>query len=325
MYPIGLVITTVFFLGVDAFNQQHHECAKIAIKTHRKSQQLHMVLTPIGPFCHFQSSSTKDLEPRYEQITEQTPEFATEMQRVQLELEMGHDPDPDKLFRVSEGIEKSVQKWSALWQKLQQSSDFQTVEYRTLVQVHLETTAGLTPTSLTSMMKWQSQCMQAMALNAPPPLPPTDLDLNKLAAASNKAQNENKKSPSLTAMMNAEPIVAAPFQEDALVATDTIRDEFQQLNQQHEELIKFGHLYSTFDAKGKLLFLDQIDLVEERWDIFYKRFELMGDVLNPDFISQCEDFLKSMNLTEKEFRQLLKQAHALMRKNAEEEANSFSF
>jgi hypothetical protein len=67
------------------------------------------------------------------------------------------------------------------------------MEYTTLMEAHLET-YGVTPWGIASVMKWQRDCLKALALDRPPPMPPQELDLNKMMAQS----KPNRPSPSMT-------------------------------------------------------------------------------------------------------------------------------
>ena len=46
--------------------------------------------------------------------------------------------------------------------------------------------------------------------------------------------------------------------------------------------VQMGASYGSYDALGKLAFLDALEAVEARWDIFFARFSLVG-ALNADF------------------------------------------
>lgn len=253
-----------------------------------------------------------------EQLNERAPEFAADMAKVQLDLQMGNEPDEDALFRVADGIEQAVNQWETLLARLKLSGDFQTREYAKLTEAHLAT-HGMTPQGIASMMRWQGGCMRAMALSAPPPMPPSDLDLQRLMQNS----AADKPTPSVASMAGAESITANPFDEGSL-ETESIRLEYEQLCRDHNGLIEMGGGYSNFDPSGKLAFLDQVEEIEDRWDVFFTRFSLMGE-LNADFISQCNAFLESMSLDETEYRKLLKKSHALLRADAEEERDTFSY
>jgi hypothetical protein len=93
---------------------------------------------------------------------------------------------------------------------------------------------------------------------------------------------------------------------------------FKRLCTDHEALINLGSQFGDFDPLGKLAYLDQMEAIEDRWDIFFARFSLMG-TLNQEYVEQCNAFLSSMGLNEQSFRELLKSCHGIMREDAEAE------
>ena len=97
-----------------------------------------MALTPIGPFCPFRSNAALALDPQMESLQTGTPDFATEMTRLQLDLQMRSNPDPDRLKKVAKGLVAAVNDWELLMKTLRSSNDFQTREYGKLTQAHLE-------------------------------------------------------------------------------------------------------------------------------------------------------------------------------------------
>jgi len=268
-------------------------------------------LTPTGPFCPFRSSASVEMEPKMNQLNSMAPDFTSDLNKVQMEMQMGQMPDKDLLIKVSTGMKDAVESWETLCARLRLSEDFQTREYGKLTQAHLAT-YNTSIEKIASMMNWQADCMKAMADGSQPPMPPADMDLEQL-------MNQDKSSapPNLNAMQAAEAITAAPFSPSSF-ETDTVREEYMKLVEDHAALIKFGGKYGTFDRLGKVAFLDQVDQIQERWDGFYFRFKLMG-ALNDDFKIQCDRFLKSMNMEEDDYRTMLKQSHQLMREEAERE------
>ena len=86
-----------------------------------------------------------------------------------------------------------------------------------------------------------------------------------------------------------------------------------------------GKNYGQFDPLGKLAFLDEMEKVQERWQIFFAPFKLL-DALDKTYVKQCGMFLGSMSLTEKDFLRILHKAHQVMRNDAEEEhTTNFDF
>jgi len=273
-----------------------------------------MALTPVGPFCPFRSESAIQIEPRMEQLNTVGPEFATEMARLQYDMQIGQTPDSERLLKVADGLEEAVGQWENLITRLRLSPDFQTKEYAKLTQAHLDS-HGVTVDSIASMMRWQAGCMRAMAKNTPPPMPPPDLDLAKMMEQGESGQAK----PSITAMAAAEKITSNPFTgEEAAFESPTVKEEYQKLCRDHMSLIQFGDKYDGFDPLGKMRYLDEIEKIQERWDVFFTRFSLMG-ALSKEYTKQCNDFLASMGMNEEEYRQLLKKCHEMMRADAEAE------
>ena len=291
------------------------------------SLTLQMAVTPIGPFCPFRSKASVAIEPNMENLNSATPTFATDMARLQLDMQMGNAPNPEKLIEVADGMEASVNEWENLLTNMSESNDFQTKEYYKLTEAHL-LSHGQSQDEIATMMKWQANCMRAMASNQPPPLPPPTINLEKMMEEAKAAQqdpyNSKKRSPAMAAMANAEAITATPFTgNESAFDNPNVREEYEALCRDHASLIEMGGSYKNFDPVGKLAFIDQMELLEERWDIFFARFSLLG-MLDKSFVKQCDAFLESMGLDENDFRTLLKKAHEMMREEAEKERNLMS-
>ncbi|GAX27793.1 hypothetical protein FisN_13Hh100 [Fistulifera solaris] len=312
----SLINNALFVLAVAL--QRSHAFAPALFVSRQQASRLHAV-TPVGPFCPFRSSSSIELEPKMEAINAAGPEFAKEMTKIQLDMSIGEMPDPERLHRVADGLEQAVDQWESLVARLRLSSDFQTREYAKLTQAHLQS-HGMTVDGIASMIRWQAGCMRAMANNTPPPMPPANMDLEQLMNNSNQQQREK---PSITAMAAAEAITATPFSKNSpAFDAPNVKQEHDALCRDHRNLIEFGAKYDSFDPLGKLYYLDEIEKIEDRWDVFFTRFKLMGQ-LDATYLQQCDRFLASMGMNEEEYRKLLKQSHALMRAEAEAERNLY--
>lgn len=78
-------------------------------------------------------------------------------------------------------------------------------------------------------------------------------------------------------MSAAEQITSTPFNGvKAAFDSDTVREEHETLCRDHKGLIDFGASYATFDPMGKLVYIDEVEKIQERWDIFFARFSLLG-------------------------------------------------
>ena len=90
--------------STSAFNvlNHHHVSTNYPLyKAEKSSTCLNMAITPVGPFCPFRSSAAIDMEPKMESLNQATPEFATEMARLQLDMQIGQMPDPERLKKVA--------------------------------------------------------------------------------------------------------------------------------------------------------------------------------------------------------------------------------
>jgi hypothetical protein len=186
---------------------------------------------------------------------------------------MGHTPEPERLRRVAQRIDHAVDQWETLVARLRTSSDFQTREYAKLTEAHLST-HGQSVEGLGAMMRWQAGCMRAMADDTPPPMPPVEIDLAKMME---QAQHSDKPSPSINAMTDAQQITAPPFEDPkVLESSPTVKLEYEALCRDHQALIDFGAKYNSFDPLGKIAYLNEVEKIHDRWDIFFTRFSLMG-------------------------------------------------
>jgi Domain of unknown function (DUF1825) len=291
-----------------------------------------MALTPVGPFCPFRSKAATAMEARMEHLSGATPEMAVEMSRLQEDFFAGKTPEMDRLLRVAEELEREVENWLQLMARLRLSGDFQTREYSKLTQAHLGQ-FNTTTESVSETVRWQAACLRAMATNTAPPFPPASLNLAQMmefvqqqdpsaaAAASGPPSTAVAGGPNLSAMMAAPKIQDTPFDANCKAfESPTVREEYERLCRDHSQLIELGSTYATFDPLGKLAFLDEIEKIQDRWDVFFARFQLMG-VLNRRYVQQCDEFLASMRMDEAQYRDLLQRSHDLMRKEAEEERN----
>jgi hypothetical protein len=309
---ISLKASNSFWFG----NHFSDPCLLSRKRRSRQRSSLFMAVTPIGPFCPFRSKAVLALDNKMSRLERATPDFAMDMARIQQEMEAGRTPSSEKLISVASGLEEAVADWEELMTRLRISPDFQTKEYAKITQAHLDK-YGQSIEGIAQMMRWQSGCMKALARNVPPPFPPPGIDLMKMASVS-----KSGKPPSLSNMVNARYISSTPFKgsEKVFKENPIVKNEYEALCRDHSRLIEMGGNYGQFDPAGKSVFLDQIEALEERWDIFFARFSLMG-MLEPVYVEECNKFLASMNLDESDFRSLLKRAHQCMREDAERERN----
>ena len=239
-----------------------------------------------------------------------------EMEKIQQDLDMDTPIDPDRLMKAANTFETAGNQWMSLRSRLDNASDYQTREYALFSKLHMQAN-GVDPDQMALLLMWQGGCLRSMARNIPPPMPPQGLDMQ--AVIKMKDANDSMDStPTISSMSSAQLITAPPFDVDAVLKEPVIAEEHAQLCDDHLKLIEFGARYDSFDAAGKIAYIDQIEKIEERWDVYFARFGLMGK-LNDDFTKQCEAFLASVKMNEREYRGMLQKTHDVMRAQAERE------
>jgi hypothetical protein len=73
------------------------------------------VITPIGPFCPFRSAVCSDGGPLGSAIGElaqtKMPKFATEMARIQIEMQSGSMPDGSRMRAMADDLTDAESEW----------------------------------------------------------------------------------------------------------------------------------------------------------------------------------------------------------------------
>ena len=78
-------------------------------------------ITPIGPFCPFRSEATKldgTVDSGMGSLTSKSQSFMAEMARLQLESQMGSEPDPAKVEAVADDLAAALEEWELLMTRL---------------------------------------------------------------------------------------------------------------------------------------------------------------------------------------------------------------
>jgi hypothetical protein len=100
-----------------------------------------MNITPIGPFCPFRSEACRldgNVDTGMGSLTSKSTSFMADMARLQLESQMGTEPDPERVKSVAEDLAAALEDWEVLMSRLRLSSDFQSREYFKMTEAHLK-------------------------------------------------------------------------------------------------------------------------------------------------------------------------------------------
>ncbi|KAJ1629670.1 hypothetical protein T492DRAFT_1009312 [Pavlovales sp. CCMP2436] len=264
-------------------------------------------ITPIGPFCPIKSSACRDggeVSKGMSALAAAGPRVAADLARMQVSAEAGEPVDPRMFRDLADQLDEGVQQWKNSQESLLQGDDFQSLEFYLMSSCHVAR-SGNSLDDICVGMEWQVQAMRAAADGRPPP-PQPDIDFGK--------------DTGFTFQSSPPPLTAQPFVNGAAAfESELIQAEYESIYREHGQLIRMGERFGIFDPRGRLAFLDALEAVEDRWDVFYGRFSLM-DAINPEFAQQADEFIRAMGLSGAEdLRLLLREAHQKMRDRAQRE------
>ncbi len=88
--------------------------------------------------------------------------------------------------------------------------------------------------------------------------------------------------------------------------SELVQQEAKQLFEDYQRLMQIGSNYGKFDREGKKLYIDQMESVMERYQIFMKRFELSEDFMAQMTVEQLKTQLNQFGVTP---QQMFQQMH----------------
>ncbi len=79
--------------------------------------------------------------------------------------------------------------------------------------------------------------------------------------------------------------------------SEIVQQEARSLFQDYKSLMELGGDYGKFDREGKKLFIDKMEEMMERYQIFMKRFELSDDFMAQMTMKQLQSQLGNFGMT----------------------------
>ncbi len=79
--------------------------------------------------------------------------------------------------------------------------------------------------------------------------------------------------------------------------SEVVQQEARQLFEDYQSLIQLGSEYGKFDREGKIIFIDRMEELMERYKIFMKRFELSEDFSAQMTVEQLKTQLGQFGMT----------------------------
>lgn len=93
----------------------------------------------------------------------------------------------------------------------------------------------------------------------------------------------------------------------AFFESEIVQTESKKLFDDYQSLVKMGEQYGRFDREGKLLYIEQMEAVMDRYRIFLKRVELSDDFSAQMSMEQLNGQLGNFGITQQQmFEQMQK-------------------
>ncbi len=79
--------------------------------------------------------------------------------------------------------------------------------------------------------------------------------------------------------------------------SDIIQQEAKQLFENYQQLTQLGSKYGKFDRDGKIAFIEQMEILLDRYKVFMKRFELSDDFMAKMTVEQMNTQMSQFGMT----------------------------
>jgi ribosomal protein S17E len=93
--------------------------------------------------------------------------------------------------------------------------------------------------------------------------------------------------------------------------SEIVQQEAKELFQEYQDLMQLGGEYGKFDREGKKIFIEKMETLMERYQIFMKRFELSEDFMAQMTVEQLKTQLNQFGMTP---TQMFQQMHQTLEK-----------
>ncbi|CAB9515359.1 expressed unknown protein [Seminavis robusta] len=232
-----------------------------------------------------------------------------------------------------EKLDNFLKEWDQLMDFGQTTTDFQLLEYLSEPHYYNQQIATVEQSNLISTCRKLLHNRKESKNDSH-----QDSSVAKLMAqlsALNNSHNNNQKQqqPSETeeeqdttcTLIGTPPsdIAARPYDPAHVkLQSDVVQDAHRQLLKDHKTLIEHGATFQELHRRNKRSFLKELHHVEERWDIVFQRFQLMN-VLNPDYIQQCNLWLADLGLDEEQYKQIHQDNLNYLWQQQHEDGNAF--
>ncbi len=99
--------------------------------------------------------------------------------------------------------------------------------------------------------------------------------------------------------------------------SEIVQKEAKSLFEDYQSLMQLGGRYGKFDREGKIMFIQQMETMMERYRIFMKRFELSEDFSAQMTVEQLKTQLGQFGMTPQQMFEQMEQTLKRMKSEIE--------
>jgi len=106
-------------------------------------------------------------------------------------------------------------------------------------------------------------------------------------------------------------LLSSGIKKMSIFDSEVVQQEAKRLFEDYQNMVQLGSDYGKFDREGKKMFIEQMEAIMERWQIFMKRFELSEDFMAQMTIQQLKTQLSQFGMTQ---QQMFEQMHQTLKR-----------
>ncbi|MCM1981953.1 DUF1825 family protein [Lyngbya confervoides] len=99
--------------------------------------------------------------------------------------------------------------------------------------------------------------------------------------------------------------------------SDIVQQEAKSLFEDYQSLTQLGSEYGKFDREGKVIFIQKMEEMMDRYRVFMKRFELSDDFMAKMTVEQLKTQLGQFGMTPQQMFEQMNQTLERMKREVE--------
>jgi len=282
---------------------------------------------PLGPMCPFRSSQmeTRNIDQELASVVSAASRESSEFAQLAAQFGAGISPDTRKAREVGQEIAQQGSRLKAILDEMEQSNDFQAIETYHTLEMTAKRMNMPTFRTVEQLVNWQAGGLLAFADGRPlAPMPP-GVDPAAIAAVApgDAGSAPRERMFAELAMARSLPFEAEDFDDlpgGGSSEVQFLKADFQRLVKEHKQLVGLGETYGGFDTAGKEYYLNQMALIECRWEDVIRAARGVGLSPSEQFLATSKAYLNRAGFTATGFRELVAEVHGILRQQVAREA-----